>query len=75
MLQAMPAIFTRLGAAEQPRRSAGGGGGRRREEGGRLVFTLVTMSTASHKSLLINTESTWCEYGRELSSALTCTCT
>lgn len=35
-----------------------------------MVFTLVTMSTASQKSLLINTESTWCEYGLEPSSML-----
>lgn len=44
-----------FGATAEPRRGRGGGGG------GCLVFTLVTMSTASQKPLLINTESTWCE--------------
>lgn len=38
--------------------------GRRRGGGGWMVFTMVAMSTASQKSLLINTESTWCKYER-----------
>lgn len=46
----------------------------RRRRRTRRLFTLVTMNTASQKSLRINTESTWCEYVRELSSVTQSDC-